>query len=62
MRCPKCKGYLVPERDISGLTQSIGCINCGNRVFRGLGVRQPTAAETRGNLGVSGHSRRLTHV
>ena len=40
-RCPRCQGVLVPDRDLSGRTVSVGCISCGARIFRGIELRQP---------------------
>ncbi|MBT0664740.1 hypothetical protein KI809_10555 [Geobacter pelophilus] len=55
MKCPKCKtGFLIPERDIYGKTQSIGCINCGDRKFRDVVIRRPTPVDQNGLTGAKG--------
>lgn len=40
-RCERCKGVLIPERDLSGRTISVGCPTCGDRIFRGVERRSP---------------------
>lgn len=44
-RCPKCNGMLVPDKDVNNRTRSIGCVNCGHRIYRTFAKRQPTAVE-----------------
>jgi hypothetical protein len=44
--CPKCNGLLLPETTLSGdgetaLVVSVGCVNCGERFFRGHQRRRP---------------------
>ncbi|MBT0666376.1 hypothetical protein KI809_18875 [Geobacter pelophilus] len=55
MKCPRCKtGVLFPERDIYGQTQSIGCLNCGDRKFRDFIIRRPTVIDQNGLTGAKG--------
>lgn len=51
-RCPKCGGTaLNPERSIfSDRVESVGCITCGERLYRNHPRRLPTTAE-RGSHG-----------
>jgi predicted nucleic acid-binding Zn-ribbon protein len=64
--CPKCKGALIPELELGGRAISIGCVNCGFRVFRSHKTRHPNDLEkntnavphktsSRGNLGRSNY-------
>lgn len=44
-RCPKCSGLLMPElafvtNSDEPLVISVGCMNCGERFFRGIQRRQ----------------------
>lgn len=53
--CPHCgRGPLVPDRDLNGRVRSLGCINCGNRIWRDHARRIPTAAER--NIGPGSRS------
>ena len=44
-RCTKCGGALLPDRELGGRTVSVGCVNCGERWFRGVTRRAPTDLE-----------------
>lgn len=45
-RCPKCAGALVPEWDpFSDRVTSVGCVNCGHRIYRHYQVRRPSGKE-----------------
>jgi len=44
--CPKCGGYIVSDRALSGRLVSIGCVNCVNRRWTGFIIRRPTHGET----------------
>ena len=44
--CPKCGGLLVPETMFKGdgetlLLVSVGCVNCGERIYREHRRRRP---------------------
>lgn len=53
-RCTRCGGSLIPERDLNGKTQSVGCISCGDRQFRGVQIRKPVKADALPGLGGPG--------
>ncbi|MDA8428908.1 MAG: hypothetical protein M0T70_06590 [Geobacteraceae bacterium] len=40
-RCLKCRGALVPEKNLEGRVMTVGCVNCGNRFYRDFTVRKP---------------------
>ncbi|HAR46455.1 MAG TPA: hypothetical protein DCS05_09900 [Nitrospiraceae bacterium] len=52
-RCPKCGGYLQPNKNIFDQVESIGCVNCGYRAFRGVNLRRPTPLERLVNTGIT---------
>lgn len=33
-KCPRCSGILVPELTFNDRLVSVGCINCGERIYR----------------------------
>ncbi|MDD2319144.1 MAG: hypothetical protein PHO83_03735 [Geobacteraceae bacterium] len=43
--CPKCGGVLLPETEIGGRVMSVGCIICGERIYRDHKRRSPDALE-----------------
>lgn len=44
-RCPRCNGLLMPELELGGRLASVGCVNCGERIFRGFRRRRAGESE-----------------
>jgi len=48
--CPKCRGILIPDVAFQGdgetrVVLSVGCVNCGERIFREHKRRAPNGKE-----------------
>jgi len=49
-RCPKCSGLMMPETVLAKdgetlIVVSVGCVNCGERIFRNHQRRRPDATD-----------------
>ena len=44
-RCPRCRGRLIPERNIDNVVVAVSCANCGEYLARDFRRRAPTAAD-----------------
>jgi len=62
-RCSKCGGLMLPETTLAGdgetpVVISVGCINCGERFFRGVERRRVNGEDLKSCPASSTKSRR----